>query len=268
MMPGSPAGKLQEGTKAVTIARENQPWPAHLMISIAENLAPLAQRISDAELRHGRLPGSVTLLAVSKGQSAERIRAAHQAGLRHFGESYLQEALPKQAVLADLDLCWHFIGSLQANKSRAVARHFDWLHSLDRLSLAQRLDAQRPAALPPLNVLIQVNFEGAAGRGGVPPAELPRLAEQIGQLPRLRLRGLMTLPLRGEALLPHPFEQLAELLRQLNGSGHQLDALSMGMSDDFEAAIIAGANWIRIGTALFGQRPMQPDHSTAQPQYG
>ncbi len=235
------------------------------MISIAENLAALTRRIHDAEQHHGRRPGSVTLLAVSKGQPAAQIRAAHQAGVRHVGESYLQEALPKQAELADLDLCWHFIGSLQANKSRAVASHFDWLHSLDRLQLAQRLDAQRPAELPPLNVLIQVGFEQRTGRAGVAPDELPRLAGQIAQLPRLRLRGLMTLPLPQQACSPHPFVRLADLLDRLNGAGHRLDTLSMGMSDDFEAAIAAGATLIRIGSALFGQRPTP---FTAQTQYG
>lgn len=235
------------------------------MISIAENLAALTRRIHDAEQHHGRRPGSVTLLAVSKGQPAAQIRTAHQAGVRHVGESYLQEALPKQAELADLDLCWHFIGSLQANKSRAVASHFDWLHSLDRLQLAQRLDAQRPAELPPLNVLIQVGFEQRTGRAGVAPGDLPRLAGQIAQLPRLRLRGLMTLPLPQPQRSPHPFVRLADLLDRLNGAGHRLDTLSMGMSDDFEAAIAAGATLIRIGSALFGQRPTP---FTAQTQYG
>lgn len=196
------------------------------------------------------------LLAVSKTRSADELRAVWQAGCRDFGESYLQEALAKQEALQDLPMTWHFIGPLQSNKTRPVASHFDWVHSIDRMKLAQRLNEQRPPALPPLNVCIQVNIDDEASKSGVTPDEVETLANAIRELPRLKLRGLMC--------IPHPWESVAEqrrplaalriLLEALNAKGFSLDTLSMGMSDDLDIAIAEGATMVRIGTALFGER--------------
>lgn len=193
------------------------------------------------------------LLAVSKTQPAEAIREAFDAGLRDFGENYLQEALEKQADLADLPLRWHFIGPIQSNKTKAIAEHFDWVHSVDRLKIAQRLSEQRPDALGPLNICIQVNVSGEASKSGCSPEAVAALAETIATLPRLRLRGLMTIPAPTE----NPVEQrqaFARLRRLKETLGADLDTLSMGMSQDLEAAIAEGATWVRIGTALFGAR--------------
>ena len=200
-----------------------------------------------------RDPATVGLLAVSKTQPAAAIREAAAAGIRDFGENYLQEALDKQAELDDLPLTWHFIGPIQSNKTKAIAEHFGWVHSVDRLKIAQRLSDQRPAALPPLNICLQVNVSGEASKSGCAPQEVQQLARAITALPRLRLRGLMCIPAPSE----DPAEQRAAFarLRQLRDElALDLDTLSMGMSQDLEAAIAEGATWVRIGTALFGAR--------------
>jgi PLP dependent protein len=203
-----------------------------------------------------RDPASVTLVAVSKSQSAESIRLAATAGVTDFGENYLQEALPKMDRLADLDLRWHFIGAIQSNKTRAIAERFDWVHSIDRLSVARRLSEQRPFHAPPLNLCIQVELIPEPNKGGISPAEAGELAAAAALLPRVRLRGLMCIPppspdpAAGRAM----FARLRALLEELNASGHKLDTLSMGMSADFESAIAEGATLVRVGTAIFGAR--------------
>ena len=207
----------------------------------------------------GRDPASAHLLAVSKTQPAASVRQAFEAGQREFGENYVQEALDKQAALADLDaIVWHFIGPLQSNKTRAVAEHFQWVHTLDRERIARRLAAQRPPALGPLDVCLQVNVSGEASKSGVAPADLPALADVVATLPQLRLRGLMTLPAPSDELATQrrPFAELRELLASLRQRHPQapLDTLSMGMSGDLEAAVLEGATWVRLGTAIFGQR--------------
>ena len=198
----------------------------------------------------------MTLIAVSKGKPAESLQAAATAGVTDFGESYLQEALPKLDALAGLPLLWHFLGGLQSNKTRPVAERFQWVHSIDRFSVARRLSDQRPFHAPPLNLCIQVAVVPEPTKGGVAIADLAQLATQVAALPRVVLRGLMCVP------PPQPtvaaaravFAQLRELLAKLNAAGHELDTLSMGMSGDFEAAIAEGATHVRIGTALFGRR--------------
>ncbi|MFJ4249210.1 YggS family pyridoxal phosphate-dependent enzyme [Pseudomonas sp. NPDC089741] len=223
------------------------------MSTIADNILHVGSRIQTATQAAHRPENSVQLLAVSKTKPAEALREAYAAGLRDFGENYLQEALGKQLDLADLPLIWHFIGPIQSNKTRAIAEHFDWVHSVDRLKIAQRLSEQRPAELPPLNICIQVNVSGEASKSGCTPADLPALAEAINALPRLKLRGLMA--------IPEPTEDRAEqdaafaAVQKLQASlGLPLDTLSMGMSHDLESAIAQGATWVRIGTALFGAR--------------
>jgi len=204
----------------------------------------------------GRSVDSVTLLAVSKGQPAELIRAAAAAGLTDIGESYVEEALAKIDALADLPLTWHFIGRLQANKTRHVAERFAWVHGIDRLKIAERLAAQRPYHAPALNVCIQVNLAGEATKGGVPPAELPGLATAVAALPRLAFRGLMCIPPEEDDPRRQRewFARLRTLADSLSSGGLRLDTLSMGMSGDFEAAIQEGATIVRIGTAIFGPR--------------
>ena len=196
------------------------------------------------------------IVAVSKQQSTEVIRAAFLAGQRHFGESYVQEAVPKMDALHDLDITWHFIGKIQANKSRAVADRFDWVHTLDREKIAVRLNEQRPHLAPPLNVLIQVNQAGETQKGGVAESAVLPLARAIAALPRLKLRGLMTIPpATANAAGSSPwFARLAALRDKLVANGIELDTLSMGMSADFEEAVRAGGNCVRIGTAIFGPR--------------
>ncbi len=199
---------------------------------------------------------SVTILAVGKGQPANMLRAAAPLGLKDFGESYVQEALAKIEALRDLGLTWHFIGRLQANKTRPVAAHFDWVHGVDRLKIAERLSEQRPFHAPPLNVCLQVNIAGELSKGGAAPGELPALAAAVARLPRLKLRGLMCIPPDEDdpALQRHWFAAMRREFEALNASGAGLDTLSMGMSGDFESAIREGATLIRIGTALFGPR--------------
>ncbi|MCQ2045789.1 MULTISPECIES: YggS family pyridoxal phosphate-dependent enzyme [Stutzerimonas stutzeri subgroup] len=223
------------------------------MSTIEKNIAKVAARIREAAQAVGRDPASVGLLAVSKTQPAAAIREAAETGMRDFGENYLQEALDKQAELSELPLTWHFIGPIQSNKTKSIAEHFDWVHSVDRLKIAQRLSDQRSAELPPLNICLQVNVSGEASKSGCAPEELPQLAQAVAAMPRLRLRGLMCIPAPSE----DPAEQRAAFarLRALRDElPLTLDTLSMGMSQDLEAAIAEGATWVRIGTALFGAR--------------
>ncbi|MGE8436298.1 MAG: YggS family pyridoxal phosphate-dependent enzyme [Pseudomonas palmensis] len=223
------------------------------MSTIADNLSTLADRIRSAAQAAGRDPGQVRLLAVSKTKPAAAIREVYAAGVRDVGENYLQEALAKQLELTDLPLTWHFIGPIQSNKTRAIAEHFDWVHSVDRLKIAQRLSEQRPAGLPALNVCVQVNVSGEASKSGCNPDELPALAQAIAALPHLKLRGLMAIPEPTDDLAAQAaaFARVRQLQDSLNLG---LDTLSMGMSHDLEAAIAQGATWVRIGTALFGAR--------------
>jgi len=224
--------------------------------NLPDRINALRARVAAAAAGAGRNADSVTLLAVSKGQPADLIRAAAAQGVTHVGESYLAEALGKLEALRDLPLTWHFIGRLQANKTRQVAERFAWVHGVDRLKIAQRLSAQRPYHAPALNVCIQVNLAGEASKGGAPAAEVPDLAAAVARLPRLALRGLMCIPPEE----PDPgrqrewFARLRALEDSLNSGGLGLDTLSMGMSGDFEAAIREGATIVRIGTALFGPR--------------
>ena len=228
------------------------------MASIASKLQQVRQRIDDACKRAQRPVQSVTLLAVSKTFGVEAVREAHAAGQQAFGENYVQEALAKIASLADLrdSIHWHLIGPLQSNKTREVAAAFDWVHTIDRLKLAERLSAQRPAHRPPLQVCLQVNVSGEASKSGVVPGEVAALARAVAALPNLRLRGLMSIPapVNGFDAQRAPHRQLRELLEALRSQGLALDTLSMGMSADLEAAIAEGATIVRVGSAIFGQR--------------
>jgi pyridoxal phosphate enzyme (YggS family) len=219
-------------------------------------LAAVHARIEAAARRAGRDAHSVRLLAVSKQQPVEAIEAAAEAGQLEFGENYVQEGVAKIEALRGRPLTWHFIGQLQSNKTREVAEHFQWVHTVDRERIATRLDAQRPHFAGPLEVLLQVRLGDEPTKGGVTPEDLPRLADAVGRLPRLRLRGLMCIPppAADEAAQRAPFRRLRELQEQLGRRGHALDVLSMGMSDDLEAAVFEGATIVRIGTAIFGPR--------------
>jgi pyridoxal phosphate enzyme (YggS family) len=226
--------------------------------TVQANLQAVHERIAMAARAAGRDPGSIALLAVSKTFPPEAIVAAHAGGQRAFGENYVQEALDKIQGLAErlTGLEWHFIGPIQSNKTRALAEHFDWVQSVDRLKIAQRLSEQRPADTLPLNVLLQVNISGEASKSGVAPGEVEGLAREVAQLPRLRLRGLMAIPepdadperQRG------PLAALRALYERLRAEGLALDTLSMGMSADLEAAVLEGSTMVRIGTAIFGER--------------
>jgi len=216
-------------------------------------------RILKSAIAAGRDPNGITLVAVSKGKTAESIRQAATAGVTDFGENYLQEALAKQELLADLALTWHFIGAIQSNKTRDIAARFDWVHSVDRIHVARRLSSQRPFHAAPLNICLQVELIPEPNKSGVAPAQLRALAAELVELPRLKLRGLMCVP------PPQPdaaaeravFGRLRGLLQELNAGGLKLDTLSMGMSGDFESAIAEGATIVRIGTAIFGSRNSQ-----------
>jgi len=223
---------------------------------IADNIARVRAQIQTACLAAERAPNSVQLLAVSKTWSAEAVRQAHAAGQTAFGENYIQEAVDKITALRDLPLVWHCIGPIQSNKTRLVAEHFDWVHSIDRLKIAQRLSEQRPAELPPLQVCIQVNVDGGDNKSGVSPQELPALAKAVAALPRLQLRGLMTIPEPAEtdAQMRAVHRQAKDLYEQLRAQGLPLDTLSMGMSADMAAAIAEGSTMVRVGTAIFGKR--------------
>lgn len=223
---------------------------------IADALKKVHERIHLAALAAGRSPTDIRLLAVSKTKPASMVREAYSAGQRAFGENYLQDALPKMAGLSDLDIEWHYIGRIQSNKTREIATHFAWVHSLDRLKHARRLSEQRPAELPPLNCCIQVNLSGEQSKGGVTPQALPALAQSVVGLPRLKLRGLMTMPdpRAPREVQQTTFEGLARLQGELNDAGFSLDTLSMGMSGDLELAIAAGSTLVRVGTDIFGAR--------------
>jgi pyridoxal phosphate enzyme (YggS family) len=230
---------------------------AQVMSTIAENIAKVGARIRAAAQASKRDSHTIGLLAVSKTKPANAVRQAFAAGLRDFGENYLQEALEKQRDLADLDLIWHFIGPIQSNKTKAIAEHFNWVHSVDRLKIAQRLSEQRPAHLPTLNICLQVNVSDEASKAGCAAIELPDLVAAIAQLPGLKLRGLMAIPEPTDDPQQQnaAFARLRELLEQLNAQLNlSLDTLSMGMSDDLEAAVNQGSTWVRIGSALFGAR--------------
>jgi pyridoxal phosphate enzyme (YggS family) len=228
---------------------------------IAANLERIRGRIRTAAEQSGRTVDQITLVGASKGHGAAAIAAAHAAGLTDLGESYIQEALPKMAQLAQAaptaGIVWHFIGALQANKTRAVAENFAWVHTVDRLRIAARLSEQRPYHAPPLNVCVQVQIGGEAGKAGAEPAQVPSLLRAIGALPRLKLRGLMCLPppASDAARQRYWLHQLQELFESVNADGAGLDSLSMGMSADLEAAVHEGATLVRIGTDLFGPRP-------------
>lgn len=227
------------------------------LLTPGKRLQTVQQRIADACRRFGREADSVTLLAVSKTRGGDELRAMAADGVRRFGENYLQEALQKIEELNDLNLEWHFIGPIQSNKSKPLAQHFDWVHSVDRLKIARRLSEQRPEGLEPLNICLQVNVSGEQSKSGATLEELPALARDVAALPRLRLRGLMAIPAPADDFEQQrqPFRLLHQALEQLNRDGLGLDTLSMGMSGDLEAAIAEGATMVRIGTALFGPRP-------------
>lgn len=225
--------------------------------NLPQQLEKLRNRIASAARSAGRSVDSVTLLAVGKGHPANLLRAAAALGVRDFGESYVQEAVEKIGALGDLGLTWHFIGRLQANKTRTVSAHFDWVHGVDRLKIAERLSEQRPFHAAALNICLQVNIAGEPTKGGVEPGQLPELAAAVARLPRVKLRGLMCIPPDEDdpARQRHWFAAMRRELESLNAAGLGLDTLSMGMSGDFESAILEGATVIRIGTALFGERP-------------
>ena len=230
------------------------------MTTIGNNLQQVRERIAAACAAAQRPVNDVTLLAVSKTFGPEAVREAHAAGQRAFGENYIQEGVEKIALLADLPLEWHCIGPIQSNKTRLVAEHFHWVHSVDRLKIAERLSQQRPANLPPLQVCIQVNIDGGANKSGVASGDALALARAVAALPRLRLRGLMAIP------EPAPDFEAARavhmraktLFDQMNAAGLGLDTLSLGMSADLEAAIAAGSTMVRVGSAIFGGRPPKP----------
>ena len=230
------------------------------MLSLPQNCSesvPAAQnRIAGAVRAAGRSVDSVTLLAVSKGQSSAAIDSAASAGIEHFGENFLQESLPKIEALADRELTWHFIGRLQANKTRQVAENFAWVHAVDRFKIAERLSAQRPYHAPPLNVCLQLHVGGEASKGGVESTEMRTLASQVSALPRLRLRGLMCMPPAESEVARQRqwFRETRQVFDYLNEHGFGLDTLSMGTTADFEAAILEGSTLVRIGTAIFGPR--------------
>ncbi len=222
----------------------------------ADGIAAVRERITVAANAAGRDPATVTLVGVAKSQPIERLRSALDAGLADLGENYLQEARVHFEALAGRGFRRHFIGALQTNKTREAAQLFDWVHTVDRIRIAERLSAQRPDSMQPLSVCLQVHLGDESTKSGVAPAGLAALAGAVAELPRLRLRGLMSLPPEEQdpARQRRWFAQLRQLLEGLNAAGHRLDALSMGMSGDFEAAIAEGATHVRIGTALFGSR--------------
>ncbi len=229
---------------------------------LTANIAALRDHIAHCAAAAGRDPAEITLLAVSKTRSADEVAAALDAGLQHIGENYLQEALDKQQALQDRNICWHFIGPIQSNKTRDIAQHFDWAHSVDRLKVAQRLSQQRPATRPPLNICLQVNISNEASKAGVAAADAAELARAIAELPGLRLRGLMAIP--ANSADPQQQRQAFAALRQLRDQlqrqlpEQSLDTLSMGMSGDIDAAVAEGSTLLRIGTAIFGPRTKHP----------
>lgn len=223
---------------------------------LAERILAIKQHIAAAATAAGREPDSIQLLAVSKQQSADKIREAYAADLRAFGENYLQEALPKIASLTELDIEWHYIGHIQTNKTRKIAEQFAFVQSVSSLKIAERLNEQRPAVMPPLSVCIEVNLQHETDKSGVAPNEVLVLAEAIRALPKLKLRGLMAIPAasNNESEMRQWFHELYELYQALNAAGFQLDTLSMGMSADYTLAIAEGSTLVRVGTAIFGER--------------
>ena len=226
------------------------------MTTISANLQAVLKRIDDAARKFGRNPDDISLLAVSKTWPASDVREAVDAGQRAFGENYVQEGVEKSVELASLGLIWHFIGPLQSNKTRRVAETFDWVHSVDRLKIAERLAEQRPDSLPPLQICLQVNVSGEETKSGVSLSELPQLAQQVARLPRLCLRGLMAIPapLDDFDAQRRSFRRVREAFELTRSEGLALDTLSMGMTHDLEAAIAEGATMVRVGTAIFGER--------------
>jgi pyridoxal phosphate enzyme (YggS family) len=226
------------------------------MTAILSNLQAVKRAVTEAATAAGRPHDAVRLLAVSKTFPVASIREAYLAGQTAFGENYLQEALDKIEALRDLPLEWHFIGPIQSNKTRPIAEHFAWVHGVDRLKVAERLSAQRPESMLPLNICLQVNVSGEKSKSGVSPDEVLNLAGDVARLPRLKLRGLMAIPAPTDDPVQQraPFVQMRELLATLNGQGMQLDTLSMGMSHDFAVAVQEGATIVRVGTAIFGVR--------------
>jgi len=231
------------------------------MTTIASNLQAVRDAIAAAAAGAGRQANEISLLAVSKTFAPDALREAYHAGQTCFAESYVQEALDKIAALQDLPIAWHYIGPIQSNKTRAIAENFIWVHSVDRLKIAERLSEQRPAHLPALQVCLQVNISLEASKSGVAPNEVGALAHAIAKLPKLKLRGLMAVPAPSDDVTAQrlPFARLWKLRDQLNQQGLQLDTLSMGMSHDFAAAIAEGATIVRIGTAIFGDRIYQKE---------
>jgi pyridoxal phosphate enzyme (YggS family) len=227
--------------------------PQNYSDSVRTTLGRIAESCREA----GRNVDSVTLLAVSKGQSAAAIDSAARCGVEHFGENFLQESLPKIEALRGRELTWHFIGRLQANKTRQVAEHFQWVHAVDRLKIAERLSSQRPFHAPPLNVCLQLHVGGEASKGGIEAAQMPGLARAVAALPGLKVRGLMCMPPAENELARQRawFRETRQVFDDLNEQGLELDTLSMGTSSDFRAAILEGATLVRIGTAIFGPRP-------------
>ena len=223
---------------------------------VSENLQRVRQQIELAAVSAGRVAEAVKLLAVSKTMPAQAVREAYAAGQIAFGENYIQEGVDKMAELADLPLEWHCIGPIQSNKTKLVAENFAWVHSLDRLKIAERLSAQRPAHLPPLQVCLQVNVDGGANKSGVSPHDLLALAQAVAKLPQMKLRGLMTIPepAENEAAARAVHHQAKELFDSLNAVGLNLDTLSMGMTADLGVAIAEGSTCVRVGTAIFGSR--------------
>jgi len=230
--------------------------PRQIMSTIDSNLQVVRARIAAAARSAGREPGASALLAVSKTFTAGAVRAAYLAGQREFGENYAQEGLEKIAELSALPLVWHFVGPIQSNKTRAIAGHFDWVHSVAREKIALRLAEARPPGRAPLDICLQVNVSGETSKSGVAPEDVERLADAVRTLPRLRLRGLMAVPEPGDDidLQRRRFRGLRALLERLNAAGFGLDTLSMGMSQDLEAAVMEGATIVRVGTAIFGER--------------
>lgn len=224
--------------------------------SIPDNITKLLSRVRLAAQKSQRSAEDICIVAASKTRSADTIRSAYQCGLRDFGENYLQEALDKIEALTDLNPCWHFIGPIQSNKTRPIAEHFNWVHSVERVKIARRLSDQRPPELGPLQILLQVNISGEASKSGALPEDLPQLVDEIRKLPRITLRGLMAIPAASndENQKALPFARMRQLLREMQVIAPEMDTLSMGMSNDLEAAIAQGATFIRVGTDIFGPR--------------
>jgi pyridoxal phosphate enzyme (YggS family) len=231
------------------------------ILTSEQRLQSVRDAIVGAESRYNRTPGSVRLIGVGKVHSADTIRSVIQLGLEDIGESYVQEAVAKQKLLGDLAVIWHYIGHIQSNKTREIAASFDWVHSVDRVKIAQRLSAHRPAADAHLNICLQVNLEQETSKGGLSDKDIDQVADAVGRLPHLRLRGLMAIPRPSENFdeQRENFRRVRVVFERLQSRGHALDTLSMGMSSDMEAAIAEGTTMVRIGTALFGPRPKRPN---------